>query len=140
MNCPRTRSSSLSHSYPGYPRDLWVMDNLVTLDYRKREVVLSHLYNAVPFVIVSLPYTPESINTVRHMQVPNQRTDWSTFEKPVCLPLYPFENLALYNFPFNEQQQQSINSLLSEFSRKFNSRPGLHNSFSYKFNNCDHNL
>ncbi|VVC38660.1 Reverse transcriptase domain, partial [Cinara cedri] len=55
--------------------------------------------------------------------------------------LFPFpltKNVALNDIPLDEQQQQLLESLINKYDHIFQDRPGLHNSFSYKFNVREH--
>lgn len=116
----------------------WLLENNISLNYKTREIILPPPNAPVPFKIISLHQNNDLINTLRHIEIENSDQDFLSTTSDNILPFPPTKNLAFNDLPLNEQQQHDIDSLLNKYVHIFQDSPGLHNSFSYKFNVCEH--
>lgn len=117
----------------------WLLENNISLNYKSREIILPSPYTPVPFKIISLTHINNLVNTLRHIEFENDCQNFlvdQSLERSVPFPLT--KNVALNDIPLNEQQQIAMDSLINKYAHVFQDRPGVHNSFSYKFNVCEH--
>lgn len=117
----------------------WLVENGINLNYNTRKILFPSPFKSVPFKIVSTNHNNDLINSLRQVVVNNIHSGCiSDTSAENLLPLPPSQNCTFNNIPLDDNQQQQINSLLKKFHHIFQDTPGVHKSFTYKFNVRDH--
>lgn len=117
----------------------WLLENDISLNYKTRKIILPPPNDPISFKIISFNNSNDLINSLKHVKVEDPSLNSVVNEPPeMSFPFPLTKNIALNDIPLNAQQKHSVDLLIHKYDHIFQDRPGLHNSFSYKFNVCEH--